>query len=192
MTGRWLRPATHAGMLGFVALTPVLGKWGMAGVALAALGLNAFLLPRTSFGRALARPGEPRWNGLLSYPLAVAVAYALFPPGVAALAWTAMALGDAAAGALGEARAWKARIPWNRRKSIAGSLAFLGAAGAGLAVGLHLVDAPPAAAALPPLAVAGAVALLGAIVETLEIPPDDNLPVALAVGGALLLLLGSP
>ena len=150
MSAPWIRPATHAAMLGFVALQPVLGKWGMAGVALGALAMNAFVLPRTAFGRALARPGDRRWNGLLSYPLAVALCYALFPPNVAAISWTAMAIGDPAASLVGAARPWKARIPWNPAKSVAGSVAFLAAGGVAILVAL-LVLAPGRGAPLPPL-----------------------------------------
>ncbi len=181
-----LRPLVHAGMLGFAFLEPVIGRWGMAGVAFAAFLANLLVLPGTAFGRALRREGEPRWNGLVAYPLAVALAYAIFKPEVAAMSWAVMAIGDPAATLVGTARPWKLRLFYNRRKSAAGTLAFLLAAWAGafgvLAVREHGDPMPLAL-------IAAMAALLGAVIESLPIPWDDNLPVVLAVGGFLTWLL---
>ena len=202
MTERPLRPVVHAAMLLFVLLTPLLGRWGMAGVATAALLLNAFLLPRTALGRALARPGEGRWNGLLSYPAAVALCYALFPPEAAAGAWAAMALGDPAAAWAGRRSGGKGRLPWNPRKCAAGSVTFLSVAWAGIA--LVVLAAFPEVGGIPRRALAAdpaalgillgwalAGALAGALVESFDLPLDDNLPVGLGTG-AVLALLAAP
>jgi dolichol kinase len=174
----------------------------MAGMALLALLANAFLLPRTAFGRALARPGEPRWNGLLSYPAAVAAAYALLPPEAAAGAWAAMALGDPAAAFAGGRAGGRGRLPWNPRKTLAGSAAFLLSAWAGIA--LVVAAAFPAPGGIPRGALLGDPAALGilalwalcgaaagALAESLDLPLDDNLPAALASGGVLALLAGA-
>ena len=184
------RPVVHAGMLGFAWLTPLLGPRGMAGVALAALLLNAFVLPRTALGRALARPGEPRWNGLLSYPLGVALLYALFPPEAAVAAWAVLALGDPMAAWAGRHNPGGPRIPWNRGKSVGWAGAILLAATAvpavaGLARERIGADGWTIAVFLGWTA---AGALAGAVAETLDLGIDDNLPVALAAGGALALL----
>jgi dolichol kinase len=189
-------------MLGFAFLAPVLGRWGMATAALAALAMNAFLLPRTPLGRALAREGEPRWNGLLSYPLAVALLFALFPPEAAVAGWAAMALGDPAAAWAGRRTTGSPRIPWNRRKSLAGTITFVSVAWIGSA--FVVAGALPAVMGLPRerLLVDGQAlavyacwtatgAVVGAVVETLDLGIDDNLPVALAVGGTLA-LFGAP
>ena len=178
----WLRPAVHAGALGFVFLAPALGKWGMAGAASGAFLVNAFLLPWTPFGRALRREGESWWNGTLSYPLAVALGYALFSEEIAGIAWAVLALGDPAAALVGGLRPWRIRIPWNRRKSVAGSLAFLAVAWAA-AAGLLVATSATADLNGPLLLFLGAMALAGTLAETLPIPPDDNLPVLLAAGG---------
>ena len=78
--------ALYERRLAAVAGRPPYEDWVLLRVAVAALALNAFVLPRTAFGRALSREGEPRWNGLLSYPLAVAAGLAtleiLQQPGV--------------------------------------------------------------------------------------------------------------
>ncbi|MCK6480705.1 MAG: hypothetical protein L6R43_11330 [Planctomycetes bacterium] len=202
MSGRPLRPVVHTLLVLPVLLTPLLGRWGMAGMALLALLANAFLLPRTALGRALARPGEPRWNGLLSYPAAVALAYALLPLEAAAGAWAAMALGDPAAAFAGGRAGARGRLPWNPRKSLAGSAAFLLSAWAGIA--LVVAAAFPAPGGIPRSALLGDPAALGilllwslagaaagALAESLDLPLDDNLPVALASGGVLALLAGA-
>jgi len=196
--GGTLRPAVHAGLVGFAFLAPVLGRWGMAGAAFAAFVLNALVLPRTALGKALAREGEPRWNGLLAYPLAVALLFALFPPEAAVGGWAAMALGDPAAALAGRHSARSPRIPWNRKKSLAGTAAFFPVAWAGSGVVMAAVF--PALMGLPPsrlladgeaLAIyaawTAAGALVGAVVESMDLGADDNLPVALAVGAALAL-----
>lgn len=159
----------------------------MAGAALAAFLLNLLVLPRTPFGRALRREGEGRWNGLVAYPLAVALAYAIFPPAAASVGWAVMALGDPAAALVGRSLPRSPRIPWNRGKSMAGSLAFLGAAGAGAFLVIALRAGTPGAASLH-LALGSAAG--GALVESLPIPGDDNLPVALAAAAAAAWMTG--
>ncbi len=193
------RPLVHAGMLGFAFLAPVLGSRGMAAMGLAALALNAFVLPRTALGRSLARPGEPRWNGLLSYPLAVALLFALFPSEAAVAAWAILALGDPAATLAGSGGRGGPRLPWNPRKTLGGSVTFLSAAipGALLVTAWSL----PEVMGMPRDRLFGdagvlaiyagwiaAGALAGAAAESLDLGIDDNLPVALAAGGTLALL----
>jgi dolichol kinase len=180
-----LRPLVHAGMLAFVLLLPVLGGRGMAATAGAALVLNLFVLPRTAFGRSLRREGEPRFGGLVTYPLGVMAAFLLFPSGTAAAAWAAMALGDPAA-------AWAGRRFW------AGAAAFLLAAWTAMAgtmaalaalgtwPGVRPFDSLDAVAIV--LVWTGAGALAGALAESLDLGIDDNLPVALAAGGTLALV----
>lgn len=183
-----LRPLVHAGLVGFTLLGPTLGKWGMAGGAFGAFLFNLLVLPRTPLGRALRREGEPRWNGLVAYPLAVALAYALLHPAIAAVSWAVMAFGDPAASLAGAGRKGGARIPWNRGKSVAGSVAFLFAAWSGafgLLCALRLVQGRPVEVAAC-LVLAGGAAIVGAIVESLPLR-EDNLPVVLATGAALTL-----
>jgi dolichol kinase len=193
-----LRPLVHAGLLGFAFLAPVLGKWCMAGAALVAFLVNALVLPGTALGKALAREGEPRWNGLLAYPLAVALLFALFPAEAAVGGWAAMALGDPAAALVGGRGSGGVRIPWNRRKSLAGTATFFSAAWIGIAFVTATVF--PEVMGLPSsrlfadgeaLAIYAAWtaigAFVGAVVESMDLGADDNLPVALAVGAALSL-----
>jgi dolichol kinase len=186
VSGGGLRRLVHLGMLGFVLLLPVLGPRGMAAVAGAALLLNLLVLPRTPLGRALARPGEGRWNGLVAYPAAVALGFLLFDERGAAAAWAALACGDPAASAAGRSREWPARIPWCRAKSLAGSVAFLVAAALGATATIAVLFGAEAGRAALPAAVAAAAG--GAIAESLPWTRDDNLPVLLAAGGAWTLV----
>lgn len=191
----------HAAVLGFVFLTPWLGSRGMVAMAALATVLNAFVLPRTAFGRSMAREGE-RFGGLVTYPLAVTLLFLLFQPSVAAGAWAILALGDPAAAWVGGRMKGSPRIPWNGRKSVAGSAAFalVGAAGA-VAVVLLLGQGPAAvsgdgaeraraAADLTSTALVAwsAAGVVGALAESLPLRIDDNLPVALAAAmtGAVL------
>ena len=186
MKREFLRPAVHAGALGFVFLEPVLGRWGMAGTAAAVTLLNLLVLPRTALGKSLRREGEPLVNGQVTYPLAVAAAYALFPYPGPAVAWAVMALADPAASVLASSEPWNARLPWNRRKSVMGTFSFLLVAEiAAVAVLMATHEGPIGYdARMMQLHIAAVLALVGAIVESLPLPIDDNLPIVLAVGGA--------
>jgi len=192
VTRETLRPLVHAGALAFVCFVPVLGRWGTVGLAGAAFLANLLVLPRTPLGRGLAREGERRWNGTVSYPLAVAIGFALFPGWIAAAAWGVMALGDAAASLVGGTRAGALRLPWHGKKSFAGTAAFLVAGAAG-ALGVLVVVFPGESGyALEHMPdhlftaiVMGTVA--AAAVESIPLPVDDNLPILLAAGGGMAL-----
>jgi len=196
-----LRPAVHAALLPAVLLLPAIGGTGMAAVAGAAALANLVVLPRTPFGRALRREGEPLLGGLVTYPLAVMLGFLLFPPVAAAGGWAALAVGDPAAAWAGRRAGGRAPLPWNPRKSWAGSAAFAAAAGAGILATLAALAALgtwpgidplrlPGDAPLLALGFAASGALAGAVAESLDLGLDDNLPVLLGTGGTLALLAG--
>ena len=154
---------------------------GAALVALTALVFNVFLMPRV--GSSIYRPADRSRafvHGIVLYPLAVLLLILCFPgrPDIAAAAWGILALGDGMSSVLGR-RFGRRRIPWNREKSVLGSLALFlcgGAAGALLAWWCR-----PALAILPPmwfsLGAPFAASLVAALVETIPIRLDDNLSV---------------
>ncbi len=169
------RKLVHFGVGWLALLLRDLNASQAAVLAGAALVFNRFVLPR--LGPSLFRPGEIRtpWkSGILIYPTAVLALVVLFHDRleVAAAGWAILAAGDGAAGYVG-ARWGRRAIPWNRGKTVEGSLAF--AVAAGLFAGFVLVwmGRSPAAAAL----LVAPTCLFAAFVESLPWRLDDNLTV---------------
>ena len=191
----WLRPTVHAAMGLHALWLGVLPLWGAVAMALAAIVLNWFILPRTAFGRRLERPGEPFLGGLKTYPVAVLGLILWLPPAEAAAAWGILAFGDGAASLVGRAVA-APRLFGHRKATWSGTPAFVlfgAAAGYGLGQGVVALSglAPWVEPGLAPgwgrvLAAASAAAL----VDLVRIPPDDNLPCAASAGGVLHALRG--
>jgi dolichol kinase len=171
----------HFAMVAFCLLLRWLNTWQAAGMALGAVGFNLFVLPLLRVGRDIARESEPFLSGLKFYPVAVLLVILLFPLPIAAASWGVLAAGDCFSNLAG--RAWgRTKLPWNQKKSIVGSLAFVATAFPvawffGWWAWLGHPDARLDARGLAMLAAGGAVA--GAIVESLDTPIDDNLSVTL-------------
>ena len=142
------------------------------------------VIPMSPLEARLRRPGEPFLNGLRTYPVAVLLLVLFLRPAtLAATAWVVWAIGDAAASLVG--RHLRAPSLFGHRKATwSGTPAFvvLGTL-AGFGAG-RLVEATGggAGASLPVVALA---ALAAALVDLVRIPPDDNLPNALAAGAVL-------
>lgn len=101
-------------------------------------------------------------------------------------AWVVFTAGDGAAALVGRPVGGP-RLPWNGKKTWAGSGAFVLAAGVALLVLLRWQerDLSWAASLLIAIGVAG----FGAVVESLNVPLDDNYSVIVAAGALLELLL---
>jgi uncharacterized protein (TIGR00297 family) len=177
----------HIG-LGFLALLlPALTWWQHVSLAGLAVVGCAMLLPGLP-GYPLVRGSDPRLpTSALCYALGVLLLIVTFPtrPDLIGCAWGILAAGDGFATVIG--RVWgRTRLPWNRHKSIAGSLAFVvcgSAMGLLLAWLLHphvaAIGAP--ATSLRFLLVATLVAaIVSAAVETIPIRLDDNVSVSAA------------
>jgi uncharacterized protein (TIGR00297 family) len=185
------RQLLHVSMGGFALLLRYL-PWALAvTLAAAALLFNAFVLPRLA-GR-LYRPGDRQrtLHGILYYPIAVLALLLLFPHNLAlvAAAWGILAAGDGFATIAGRAIGGP-RWPWNRDKTVAGSVAL---AVAGWAAGAFLLwwcqaVAPAPMSRLFLLAAPLAAAVAAAAFESLPIRLDDNLSVGLSAGAVLWLL----
>jgi uncharacterized protein (TIGR00297 family) len=189
--GELLRKLVHVGVGGFAFLLRYLTSAQAAGMALAAFLFNWQVLPRIG-GKGLWRDGEhtlgyPR--GILLYPLSVLglVLYFWNARWMAAAVWAVLAFGDGMASVVGQTVGGP-RLPWNREKSWAGFLAFVvfGAIGAAvliawtaqLPVDLHAWHAKRT------LVLGLALAVVGALVESVPSTLDDNVTVPLA--GALV------
>ena len=105
---------------------------------------------------------------------------------IAAAVWGILAFGDGMATLVGQAFG-RRKLPWNPRKSWAGSLSYL-AFGSAAAATLLLWTAPGRYEVGFALAIAGATALAAALVESLPIALDDNLGVPLLAGLLLFCL----
>ena len=186
----WKRKAVHIGSGCLALLLHWLEPWNGWMPAAAALLLNIFVLPRMT-GGALEREHERRQGvawGILFYPLSVLILTVVFAGRleIAAAGWALMAFGDGSATLFGKALP-QPRLPWNRSKSLAGSLALI-ACGTLPAWGLYLFVAAGQGRHPDPflaLVAVGATTVLAAVLESLPTGVDDNLLVPLA-GGACL------
>lgn len=158
-------------------------------IAGAVLVFNACALPYIA--PSLFRPiaGHKHVDpGMLLYPASVLVLLLLFPDrlDIVAAAWGIMAAGDGMAAIAGR-HVPSARIPWNRRRTVAGSVAFValgGSAGAFLCWWCIPRIMPPPFAWFPFWAPFVA-ALAAAAAETLPIRLDDNISVPAAAVSVL-------
>ncbi len=151
----------------------------LAGLALA---FNMYGLPRLA-GGTLMRDREPLRHlssGVVLYPLSIVLLILLIPSrlDIVAGAWGILAVGDGMATLAGR-HLGGPRIPWNRQKSVAGSLALTlcgGTAGAFLCWWCRPAVIPPPylwfSIGVPLVA-----ALVSAAVETIPIRLNDNLSV---------------
>lgn len=173
------RRLIHFGF-GFCAfLLPWTGKWGGVALAATALAYNVWVAPLRGLDASYRRSGEPRWSGLVTYPLAVLLLLLLAPLEVAAGAWMVMAAADPVAAAVGT-RLPRPPVPFHPRKSLTGMAAgffvawiLAAAVLAHMGVQQYVASAACAAAA-------------GAVAEVLPWPMDDNLPIAAAAAVSLL------
>jgi uncharacterized protein (TIGR00297 family) len=187
------RQSVHIAMGGFALLLPLIPWWQSTVLAAFAVLFNLFGLQRL-LGRRLFRPGERigrLTSGIVLYPLTVLLLLLVFGGrlDIVAAAWGILAAGDGMATIVGR-RAPIARIPWNRQKSLGGSLAFAlcgAAAGIGLAWWCRDTVMPPAYTwfffVAPVLA-----AFVAAAVETIPISLDDNVSVATAAAGVMWMI----
>jgi uncharacterized protein (TIGR00297 family) len=187
--GELLRKITHMAV-GLIALAlRVLGPFWSLVLAAVALAFNLVLLPRIG-GRRMWRDHELEAGaaaGIVFYPLAVLLLVLAFYRRleIAAGAWGILAFGDGMASVAGMTLG-RAKLPWNRRKSWAGSAAYL-VCGALACAFLLRWTAPGRYGLGFALAISAAAALFAAALESLPNGLDDNLGVPLVTG---LFLLG--
>lgn len=183
------RQLVHIAMGGAAFLLRVLGWWEAAALALSAILFNLYALPRIAPSLFRQAEGLRRLSsGIVLYPLSVLLLILLFPtrPDIVAGAWAILAAGDGCATLVGR-RFGRAKVPWNREKSIAGTAALMiggGAAGALLCWWCRPPVMPPPylwfSIGAPLLAAAAAAA-----VETIPIRLDDNLSVPFTAAAVL-------
>lgn len=185
-----LRQWVHIALGAVALLLPFLHWYQAAVLAAAAVIVNIRLL-RTIAGDRLHRPIELQQAvpaGLVLYPTSILLMLLLFPtrPDIVAGAWGILAVGDGAATLAGRrfgVRKW----PWNRQKSVAGSVVLAiagGVAGAFLCWWCRGAVIPPPYLWFS-LGAPMAAAVVAAAVETVPIRLDDNLSVPLSAAAVL-------
>jgi len=174
----------------FAILLRYLTWWQAAMLASVAIAFNAAVLPRVG-GRRLYRPSDHARGfplGILIYPVAVLLLILAFParPDIAAAAWGILAFGDGAATIVG--RRWRSpALPWNREKTVAGTIAFVlfgGLAGVALSMWSRGAVAPVPSVTFS-LVAPGVAAVAAALVETTPIRLDDNISVPIAAAATM-------
>jgi uncharacterized protein (TIGR00297 family) len=184
-----LRKAVHVGMAGFALLLRTL-TWQQAAVAAAAaLAINVLVVPRVAPNVLRMDERARRFSvGIALYPLVVLLLIFTFQRNlsVAAAGWGYLAFGDGFATLAGMTLGG-ARLPWNPKKSLSGSLGYVvfGFLGAAFLYGF-------VAARVPTPWEFGcllAAALAGAAVESLPSELDDNFLPPFVAAAALALLL---
>jgi uncharacterized protein (TIGR00297 family) len=176
------RKLVHAGMGLFALLLRWLDWKAAAALAAVALLFNLFVMPR--IGRGIYRDeSKARDPGIVAYPAMVLALILLFRHelGAAAALWGMMAFGDPAASIVGK-RLGGPRLPWNRKKTAAGFLAYavVGTIAAGALWTWVWTGTAQRFASHPFAAVLEAsilflpVTTLGALLESLDTGLDDN------------------
>lgn len=127
MSREVLRQLIHLGMCGWALLFPWIGKGGAVALAAVAVLFNALVFPRLPVGKRIHRETEGKWTGVQWYPLSVLGLVLALPLPLAAGAWGILASGDSVSNLAGRAFGTR-KLPWNPRKSWAGSAAFVLAA----------------------------------------------------------------
>ena len=160
---------------------PVLGREGALALAGAAVLYNAVFAPTLGWDKSYRRPGESRFGGLVTYPVAVFLAILLAPLPAAMVAWAVLAVADPLAATIGTV--WpKPALPWTPRKSWSGTIA----AAVGGCAATWLILSYLGRDAAPLTVVATGVG--AALAESISWPIDDNIPVVAAAAGVLVLV----
>jgi uncharacterized protein (TIGR00297 family) len=193
------RQLVHMAAGSFALLLRYLSWWQAALVGATALAFNIYALPRLA-GDRLFRPGEGagrQASGIILYPASVLALILIFParPDIVAAAWGILAVGDGLATLIGR-RLRSPRIPWNRHKSVGGSITlavFGGVAGACLCWWCQPAVGHPVG---PWFSIGGpfVAAIAAAAVETIPVRLDDNVSVPAAAAAVLwwLSLMSGP
>ena len=157
-----------------------------AAVAAAAVLFNWLILPHIG-GRKIARTSLGYDRGIILYPLSVLALILVFRdrPDIAATVWVIMAFGDGTATLVGRL-AGKSRIPWNRDKSVLGTMAFIEVALPLAYLIQRFIN--PILDPIPPVVIITLTVLVAAIAETLPLGIDDNLTVPLFAGATMFFL----
>jgi dolichol kinase len=172
------RQIVHILLFIFAFFLKYLARWQAAILLAALLIITLAWVPHSRVKNYLYRHFEKKYSeGGVLYFLVLLVLILIFPLPVVAASWAILAWGDGAATLVGQN--FKAKeLPWNKKKSYAGSIAFVifGTLGAFILLKWMLPDMSGNAALLVGLKAT----LIAALVESLPLKLNDNVSVALA------------
>lgn len=182
-----LRQTIHIALFVFAFFLKFLSRWQAVGLLLLLLCITVAVSPKIKSRIRLHRAHESAYhNGAVLYFLVLICLVLLFPPGVVAATWAVLALGDGAATLIGTH--FTARpLPWNDRKTLAGSTAFLLCATVGATV--MLLWMVPGMALAAALFTAFKASFVAALVESLPWKINDNISVAVSAALVFSMLL---
>jgi len=177
-TNETLRKSIHIAV-GFGAIVLKYVTWQMAAlIALVSTIGNALLLHRL-VGKGVSRH-ERGWDaGIVLYPFCVLILILLFQQHAVfiAIPWVILGFGDGFATLIGKRFPIRA-LPWNREKSIGGSLTFVIAGSAAAVAAAYFFH-------YDRIEIAIAAAVVAAIAESLPLHVNDNIVVPFAAAVTL-------
>lgn len=178
------RQLVHILLFFLAFLLKYLSRWQAAGLLLLLFFIALFIVPQFQSKSHLYRHFEQKYSqGGILYFLVLFILVLIFSPYVVAVSWAILALGDGMATLFG--RHFRAReLPWNKKKTYAGSLAFIifGTLGAFILLKWMLPGFSGG------LAIALKTTIAAAIVESLPLKINDNITVAVTSAVVLSLL----
>ncbi len=185
LTTETKRQWVHISMLLFALLFRFIdAPWAFL-CAMTAFIHNILLLPK--YAPHLFRSKESLLQGIAVYPLLVAILVVLFPERIelAGGAWAILAFGDGFSTLFGRQKPL-VPIPWNPDKSLGGFLAFVIMASIGAFLIMSWID--DVQTPLHLLMISVCAAFVAGVFETLPLPWDDNVLVALSSAITLALV----
>jgi uncharacterized protein (TIGR00297 family) len=180
------RKLVHIG-LGLIAFSLGWLGWKLAAlVAAAAVLFNWLILPRIG-GRKIARRERGNDPGIIVYPISVLLLIVIFRDRleVAAVGWIVLAFGDGVASLVGR-NIGGPTLPWNRKKTLIGTLAFWEVAIPMSWLVVYVTGERETL--LPNLFILFVVVTIAALVESLDTGVDDNFLVPLVAGFSMFAL----
>lgn len=184
----WKRQVLHILLLLGAFSLRWLERWQAVVLLGILLGAVLWLAPKFSRRHELLRSHESWYgNGGVWYALTLLALAVVFPLYIVAASWAVLALGDGAATLLGQSIRGR-RVPWNREKTVAGTVGFIFCGALGCAWLLNWMN--PDFGWLVGLTIGVRVALVAAVIESLPLPIDDNITVPLVSAAVLSSILG--
>lgn len=149
--------------------------------------IPAIIAMRMNFGFR-RHPEEDTRSCILGFAIPLSILGLLLPAHTEVVLATAsiLSFGDGSATLFGLLRRGE-RLPWNRRKSWAGLVAF-NVVGIVMTTIIYSIQATPAVPLVSVLACVGPAVLLCSLIETLPLPVSDNITVGFSAGLLMLLM----